>query len=238
MRELIPVIFLSFCAAVPAAAQVSVDLHALEPLPAHNAPAPRPVPHPPRPKVTTSSAATSQPRPPPPAATAASASPPAPEAPVAVPPTPAAAPPAPAAPVPAVDIPAAPPPGPTPAPTQTASLPPAAAASKAALANLRLPFAADQTDLSKESVAAIEGMLRTAYAGGPPAFTVIAYAAGTADDPSSARRLSLARAMAARTELMNQGVPSRRITVRALGSQAAGGPPDRVDISAAPSEAP
>jgi outer membrane protein OmpA-like peptidoglycan-associated protein len=229
MRELIPVIFLSFCAAVPAAAQVSVDLHALEPLPAHNAPAPRPVPHTPRPRVTTSPTAASQPAKPVPAATTAPASSPVPEAPAAAPP---------AAPVPAVDIPAAPPPGPTPAPTQTASLPPAAAASKAALANLRLPFAADQTDLSKEAVAAIEGMLRTAYAGGPPAFTVIAYAAGTADDPSSARRLSLARAMAARTELMNQGVPSRRITVRALGSQAAGGPPDRVDISAAPSEAP
>jgi len=232
MRELILVIFLSFCAAVPAAAQVSVDLHALEPLPAHNAPQPRVVPRPARPKVNVPAASTSRTQPPAAVATTEPAPSPAGQAPVA-------APLATMAPVQPVDVPAAPPPGAAPVPTQTASLPPPAAqAPKAALANLRLAFGADQTDLSKESVAAIEGLLRTAYAGGPPSLTVIAYAAGKPDDPSSARRLSLARAMATRAELMNQGVPSRRITVRALGSQAGDGPPDRVDISAAASEAP
>ena len=103
---------------------------------------------------------------------------------------------------------------------------------------LRLAFSADQTDLSKDNTAAIEALLHTAYATGAPTITIIAYAAGTPADPSSGRRLSLARAMATRDALMTEGVPSRRITVRALGNQSGDGPPDRVDISAVTSNAP
>ena len=57
--------------------------------------------------------------------------------------------------------------------------------------------------------------------GDSTSFNVVAYAAGTPDDPSTARRLSLSRALAVRSALMADGVGSARIYVRALG--AAGG---------------
>ena len=233
MRKLPLLIALALCAPFPVGAQVSVDLHALEALPATNAPAPRPVPRPPRPKVTlpptaAATVATTQPAPAAPVAPAQAAS------------TPAAPTVAASAPAASTDLPIGPPPVAAiePPPARTASVQPVPESPKPAVANLRIPFGADQTDLGKEGTAALDALLHSAYEGGPPAFTILAYAAGSPDDPSSARRLSLARAMAARNALMSDGVPSRRITVRALGSQAAGGPPDRVDVSATPSTAP
>ena len=62
-------------------------------------------------------------------------------------------------------------------------------------------------------------------------FNVLAYAPGKPDDPSTARRVSLSRAMAVRSALIADGVPSARIFVRAMGAQAGDGPPDRVDLS-------
>jgi outer membrane protein OmpA-like peptidoglycan-associated protein len=228
MRERPLLIVLALCAAVPAGAQVSVDLHALDSLPAAN-PAPRPAARqqPPRPKVTLA----------PPGAPIATATP-------TVSSQPVQATPAPMAPEPTAtaELPTAPPPvatgaaaPPLPAPPLPA---PAAEAPKPATASLRIPFAADQTELGKDGVVAVQGMLQSAYATGAPAFTIVAYAAGSTDDPSSARRISLARALSTRGALMAEGVPSRRITVRALGSQAGGGPPDRVDIGTAPSATP
>ena len=69
-------------------------------------------------------------------------------------------------------------------------------------------------------------------------FNVLAYAPGKADDPSTARRISLSRAMAVRSALVADGVPSARIFVRALGEQYGDGPPDRVDISVTGANAP
>ncbi len=73
----------------------------------------------------------------------------------------------------------------------------------------------------------------------PTAVTDIdAYAAGSADDPSSPRRLSLERALVARAVLINDGISSTRIYARALGATPApasdpepSGPPDRLDIT-------
>ncbi len=59
---------------------------------------------------------------------------------------------------------------------------------------------------------------------------VKAYASGAGGSASAARRLSLSRALAVRAFLINQGIRSTRIDVRALGSRAEGGPPDRVDV--------
>lgn len=60
--------------------------------------------------------------------------------------------------------------------------------------------------------------------------TVVAYASGSADQPSTARRLSLARALAVRSYLIEQGIDNLRINVQAEGSRNAGGQPDRVDL--------
>ncbi len=58
---------------------------------------------------------------------------------------------------------------------------------------------------------------------------LMAYAGGTSETASQARRLSLSRALAVRSFLINQGVRSTRMDVRALGNKAEGGPSDRVD---------
>ena len=58
---------------------------------------------------------------------------------------------------------------------------------------------------------------------------LMAYAEGTAETASQARRLSLSRALAVRSFLINQGVHSTRMDVRALGNKVEGGPADRVD---------
>ena len=59
---------------------------------------------------------------------------------------------------------------------------------------------------------------------------LIAYAQGDPDQASNARRLSLSRALAVRSFLIDQGVHSSRIEVRALGNKVTDGPPDRVDL--------
>lgn len=57
-----------------------------------------------------------------------------------------------------------------------------------------------------------------------------AYARGSAQNPSQARRLSLSRALAVRANLMKQGVRPTRIDVQALGNKVPDGPPNRVDL--------
>jgi outer membrane protein OmpA-like peptidoglycan-associated protein len=107
------------------------------------------------------------------------------------------------------------------------------AATKAAAttSGLRLTFAPEQSDLSPESSASIKQLTASAPPGDDTTFNVQAYAPGKADDPSTARRVSLSRAMAVRSALVADGVPSARIFVRALGEQYGDGPPDRVDIA-------
>ena len=57
-----------------------------------------------------------------------------------------------------------------------------------------------------------------------------AYAEGDGANASKARRLSLSRALQVRSYLIDQGVRSTRIDVRALGANVPSGPADRVDI--------
>jgi hypothetical protein len=59
---------------------------------------------------------------------------------------------------------------------------------------------------------------------------LIAYASGNADDGNQARRLSLSRALAVRAYLIQEGIASGRLEVRALGNRSEGGPGDRVDL--------
>jgi hypothetical protein len=51
------------------------------------------------------------------------------------------------------------------------------------------------------------------------------------EDPSTARRLSLGRALAARAVLINEGIPSTRIYPRALGATGGDTDRDRVDVT-------
>jgi outer membrane protein OmpA-like peptidoglycan-associated protein len=94
-----------------------------------------------------------------------------------------------------------------------------------------LTFTPDQTDLSPEGMAAIKHLIAATPSGDSTTFNVQAYAPGTPDDPSTARRMSLSRAMAIRSALIAEGVPSARIFVRALGAQHGNGPADRADVT-------
>ena len=57
------------------------------------------------------------------------------------------------------------------------------------------------------------------------------FASGTEDSGNRSRRLSLSRALAVRSYLMDQGIASTRMDVYARGALADGGPTDRVDLT-------
>jgi outer membrane protein OmpA-like peptidoglycan-associated protein len=59
---------------------------------------------------------------------------------------------------------------------------------------------------------------------------VLGYASGTPETNRESRRLSLERALAVRSYLIDQGVRRTRIDVRALGQTDPQGPADRVDL--------
>jgi len=190
---------------------------------------PAPPPAPTAPTQTVSAPPPPSPPVPPPAPSApsssqtASAPPPAPE-----PPKPAAAPtaaPAPPAAAPTPTRPATTPPAP--ATTQTASLPAAASASGAS----RLSFEGGSAALSDAARAELD-KTAAGLSGNEQRLQVVAYAASQGNNTSAARRLSLSRALAVRSYLIDKGIRSTRIDVRAMGTPeaASGGPADRVDL--------
>ena len=93
-------------------------------------------------------------------------------------------------------------------------------------------------DLSPASATAIKNTVQSAPSGGNTSFNVVGYAAGTPEDPSTARRLSLSRALAVRSALIADGVDSSRIYVRALGAAGGAEAPDRVDLAVMGGNAP
>jgi outer membrane protein OmpA-like peptidoglycan-associated protein len=122
--------------------------------------------------------------------------------------------------VPVVPPPDAAPPAPPPPPPIVAG---ADTAASATANGLRVTFGKDVTDLSPAIADQIKALLRNVPDSGAGTaettnFEVVAYATGTPSDPSTARRLSLSRALAVRSVLLADGVPSAHIYVRALGS--------------------
>jgi len=230
--------------ATPALAQVTVDLHALDALPGVK-PAPA-APHraAPKPASRSATAKSRQPAQSQPAEAAPTpVTPPVATAQPAAPQPPTPAPPAAPAPPPATLPTAAPPtialaPVAPPQPTDSAAPPPpppisdnSTTAATSNGAGLRVTFGAGQADLSPSSAAAIKQLVATAPPGPNTSFNVAGYAAGTPEDPSTARRLSLSRALAVRSALMADGVNSTRIYVRALGAASKEEPADRVDLA-------
>ena len=170
------------------------------------APAPIPAPAP----VPAAPVAAPRPAPAPPATQ------PAPPPPVATAPT-RAAPPAPVA----VPAPA------TPAP-QTASLAPPTVTQRRGEA--RIAFPAGGTDLPAGARGELDRMAGRLSADEALRVQLNAYAAESGDQSSQARRLSLSRALAVRAYLIDKGVRSTRLDVRALGQPQDDGPADRVDL--------
>lgn len=96
--------------------------------------------------------------------------------------------------------------------------------------SLRLLFPANEATLPEEAQTALEAIARRMEAEHNLYIQLLAYAEGTDDEASKARRLSLSRALAVRSYLMNDGVRSTRIDVRALGHKVPDGPNNRVDV--------
>lgn len=207
--------------ATPAAAPPPPARVAAPPPPA---PLPPPAP-PPAPAMQQAASA------PPPAPVPTPPTPPAPPVPAAIPaaattPTPAV--------VPAtVTTPAAP-------ASQIAALPAAtssaATSSATAAGSGRLSFDGGSAALSDGARQELDRLATTLAGNEAQRLQVVAYAASQGSNTSAARRLSLSRALAVRSYLIDKGIRSTRIDVRAMGtpegaSAAAGaGPADRVDL--------
>lgn len=85
------------------------------------------------------------------------------------------------------------------------------------------------TDPAKELLAPLVAKLNEDYS---LRVKVLAYAAGDEDQSTHARGVSLARAMAMREYLTEQGIAMDRMDLRALGNSAQEEPADRVDLIA------
>ena len=92
-------------------------------------------------------------------------------------------------------------------------------------------FAAGGIDLTEQNKAELSKLADTLKKNTELRVQLVAYAAGSEDQASQARRLSLSRALTVRGYLFDQGVGASRMDVRALGNKLeGGGSPDRVDL--------
>jgi outer membrane protein OmpA-like peptidoglycan-associated protein len=94
-------------------------------------------------------------------------------------------------------------------------------------------FAAGASDPAQSALGSIKflaGDLNASMVASSSRIQLLAYGGDKGDKGSDARRLSLKRALAIRQVLIDDGVPSERIDVRAMGGADDGGPADRVDV--------
>jgi len=94
----------------------------------------------------------------------------------------------------------------------------------------RILYTGDTDDVPGNASGDLDKVAQAMQADTNMRIQILAYAAGTEDTESKARRKSLARGLAVRSYLLKAGIASTRMDVRALGSKADGGPADRVDI--------
>lgn len=92
-------------------------------------------------------------------------------------------------------------------------------------------FAPGATELQGDASSVLDGLAQKLKAAPADHISLVAYASGDADQAIEARRVSLARAVAVRAYLIQHGVASTQIEVRALGNRVTdGGSADRVDL--------
>jgi len=118
-----------------------------------------------------------------------------------------------------------------PPPTPTVPVAPDAAGLATPITGgVRITFGPDSANLNPATEAALRSFARSVKDNEGASINVYAYAAGSTEDPSTPRRLSLSRARAARAALMAEGIPSARIYPRALGPAGGETDRDRVDV--------
>ncbi|MFQ5765955.1 MAG: OmpA family protein [Rhodospirillales bacterium] len=134
---------------------------------------------------------------------------------------------APPAPPPAAAKPAAPP---RPEKKEQAALPPPTEAIKTGRA-MQVAFGPQESKLPadfKDALKALAGKVKNKE---NLRLQLMAYAGGKNLSPSKARRMSLSRALSVRSFLIESGVRSTRIDVRALGGKTSEEPLNRVDVN-------
>jgi outer membrane protein OmpA-like peptidoglycan-associated protein len=128
---------------------------------------------------------------------------------------------------PPIVLPTHPPPPPPPIPV----LPHAAGVASPLAGGTMVTFGVGHSELNPDTLAAIRAIATDALANPAIIIGITAWAPGTKDDPSTPRRLSLDRALAARAVLINAGIPSERIRAIAKGMNDIGtASPDRAEI--------
>jgi outer membrane protein OmpA-like peptidoglycan-associated protein len=120
-------------------------------------------------------------------------------------------------------------PAPAPAPSAAAASPPSPVPAPAAE---RILFPPDDANLPDEAKQELDRLAARLGADARLYLQLVAYASGgSGNDASQARRLSLSRALAARSYLVDHGVEIKQIDVRPLGNKSEpGAAPDRVDL--------
>ena len=119
----------------------------------------------------------------------------------------------------------------SPEPTQTAALNEDGATTPSQTDAFTVPFAGDTSRLTDASRAPLERAMARLKADDQLRVQLMAYAGGAGLSASKARRLSLSRALTVRSFLIDNGVKSSRIDVRALGDKIPDGPSNRVDLN-------
>ncbi len=97
--------------------------------------------------------------------------------------------------------------------------------------SMQVVFSKTETEVPLNSQKDLEDLARKLSApGNTQGVSVVAYASGTEDQASIARRVSLSRALAIRAFLIDAGIDNLRINVQAMGNKAEGGNPERADV--------
>ncbi len=139
---------------------------------------------------------------------------------------------------PVINVPLHPPPPPPPvAVVQTAR-----GSATPIAGGVRIGFGAGSADVNPVTMQALHDFAARMKADPAVRADIDATSGGSADDPSTPRRLALSRGLAARAVLINDGIASTRIYVRVMGTAPTGsgaGPdasvsPDRVDMVLSP----
>lgn len=97
--------------------------------------------------------------------------------------------------------------------------------------SMRIVFSADSSKLLQDSRDALKALSDRMQNQSGLRLQLLAYAGNADTSASAARRLSLSRALAVRSHLIESGVRSTRIDVRALGNKSSDTVTERVDIT-------
>lgn len=118
----------------------------------------------------------------------------------------------------------------TPKPKQTASLPPKGGNIKAGKA-VRVVFNPGVSKLPSQAKDGLRAVVAQIKGAATLRLQLLAYAGSSSMSSSKARRVSLSRALSVRSFLIESGVRSTRIDVRALGNKSPEKPINRVDVN-------